>query len=272
MPVVHPDDPPTPPPADRLRGRVAVVTGAARGIGRAVARRYLEEGAAVVAVDLVADELADQVARWRGDGFAAHAAAADVTREADVDRVVADAVRAHGRVDVLANVAGIIVEAGLEATDPATFDRVLAVNLRGPYLLCRAVAPHMRRAGRGAIVNVSSRSGVEGSPVLPAYVASKFALEGLSRSLALELAPFGVGVWTITPGTPTHTAMSETTYGPDARAVWRDPYLITPAFVDLALRPAGSPGDARVDAWALSLVLARHHGAPLGGPDARPRP
>ena len=272
MPVVHPDDPPTPPTADRLRGRVALVTGAARGIGRAVARRYLEEGAVVVAIDRVADELEAEVAGWRAAGHAAHAVPADVTSEADVARVVAEAVAAHGGVDVLANVAGVIVEAGLEATDPATFDRVLAVNLRGPYLLCRAVAPHMKRAGRGAIHNVSSRSGIEGSATLPAYVASKFGLEGLTRSLALELAPFGVAAFTLTPGTPTHTAMSETTYGPEARAVWRDPYLITPAFVDLALRPAGSPGDARVDAWALSLALARHHGARPGGTDARPRP
>jgi NAD(P)-dependent dehydrogenase (short-subunit alcohol dehydrogenase family) len=272
MPVVHPSDPPTPPPADRLRGRVALVTGAARGIGRAVAQRYLEEGATVVAVDRIADELQAQVDAWRAEGLPAHTAPADVTSEEDVARVVDAAMAARGRLDVLANVAGVIVEAGIEATDPATFDRILAVNLRGPYLLCRAVAPHMKRAGRGAMINVSSRSGVEGSANLPAYAASKFGLEGLSRSLAIELAPHGVAVFTITPGTPTHTAMSETTYTPDARAIWRDPYLITPAFVDLALRPAGSPGDGRVDAWALSLALARHHGARPGGTDARPRP
>lgn len=272
MPVVHPNDPPTPPAADRLLGRVALVTGAARGIGRAVAQRYLDEGATVVAVDRIADELQAQVDAWRARGLPAHAAPADVTCEQDVDRVVERAIAALGRLDVLANVAGIIVEAGIEATDPATFDRILAVNLRGPYLLCRAAVPHLKRAGRGAILNVSSRSGVEGSANLPAYAASKFGLEGLSRSLAIELAPHGVAVFTITPGTPTHTAMSETTYTPDVRAVWRDPYLITPAFVDLALRPAGSPGEARIDAWALSLALARHDGARSGGTDARPQP
>lgn len=260
-------DPAPPPPTGRLDGRVALVTGAARGIGRAVARRFAEEGATVVAVDLLGDELRAVVADLAGAGLDVTAAVADVTREDEVARVIDDLVAEHGRLNVLANVAGIIAEAGIEATDPATFDRILAVNLRGPYLLCRAAAPHLRRAHRGAIINVSSRSGVEGSATLGAYVASKYALEGLSRSLAIELGPHGVAVHTVTPGTPTHTKMSEQTYPPELRKVWRDPYLITPAFVELALRPPSAPDAQRVDAWALSLALARAAGAPPpGGP------
>jgi NAD(P)-dependent dehydrogenase (short-subunit alcohol dehydrogenase family) len=244
-------------PAARLTGRVAIVTGAARGIGRAVARRFAEEGALVVGVDVVDDELLEVVAEGRAAGLDLHAAAADVTREDDVARVVADTLAAHGRVDVLANVAGIILEATVEATTPEAWDRILAVNLRGPFLLCRAVAPAMRRAGRGAIINVSSRSGIEGSATLPAYVASKFGLEGLSRSLALDLGPAGVAVNTLTPGTPTHTSMSEITYPPELRKVWRDPYLITPAFVHLAVQTPAGLHDRRVDAWALSEQLRR---------------
>jgi NAD(P)-dependent dehydrogenase (short-subunit alcohol dehydrogenase family) len=244
-------------PAARLTGRVAIVTGAARGIGRAVARRFAEEGALVVGVDVVDDELLEVVAEGRAAGLDLHAAAADVTREDDVARVVADTLAAHGRVDVLANVAGIILEATVEATTPEAWDRILAVNLRGPFLLCRAVAPAMRRAGRGAIINVSSRSGIEGSATLPAYVASKFGLEGLSRSLALDLGPAGVAVNTLTPGTPTHTSMSEITYPPELRKVWRDPYLITPAFVHLAAQTPAGLHDRRVDAWELSELLRR---------------
>jgi len=242
-------------PAARLTGRVAIVTGAARGIGRAVVRRFAEEGATVVGVDIVADELLRHVADLAEAGYPVSAAVADITLEADAARVVADAVAAHGRVDVLANVAGIIVETTVEATTPEAWDRVLAVNLRGPFLLCRAVAPHLRAAGRGSIINVSSRSGIEGSANLPAYVASKFGLEGLSRSLALDLGPDGIAVNTITPGTPTHTAMSEITYSPEMRKVWRDPYLITPAFVHLAVQTPAGLHDRRVDAWALSEQL-----------------
>jgi NAD(P)-dependent dehydrogenase (short-subunit alcohol dehydrogenase family) len=248
---------PAPGTAARLAGRVAIVTGAARGIGRAVARRFAEEGATVVAVDVVADELHAVAAEGRAAGLDLTAAPADVTREDDVARVVADALAAHGRVDVLANVAGIIIETTVEDTTPAAWDRVLAVNLRGPFLLCRAVAPHLRSAGRGSIINVSSRSGIEGSATLPAYVASKFGLEGLSRSLALDLGPHGVAVNTITPGTPTHTSMSEITYPPEMRKVWRDPYLITPAFVHLAVQTPAGLHDRRVDAWALSEQLRR---------------
>lgn len=244
-------------PASRLRGRVALVTGAARGIGRAVATRFAREGATVHAADRLPDELASVAAELAAEGHDVRACPLDVTDDTAVHAAIERIVRTGGRIDVLANVAGIIVLESLDATDVATFDRIVAVNLRGPFLTMRAVAPHMRRAGRGAIINVSSRAGTVGSALEAAYCASKFGLEGLSRAAAKDLEHDGIAVNTITPGIPTRTAMSETTYGPEQRALWRDPDVIAPAFVQLALQDPTGIHDQHVNAWQLSERLRR---------------
>lgn len=238
-----------------LSGNVALVTGAARGIGRAVTKRFAEAGAQVVAIDVIEDELEMFVAEQRAAGYSVTAARADISCEQQVNLLVKQVLADHGRIDVLANVAGVIQEATCEETLISDWDRILGVNLRGPFLLCKAVIPGMKIAGGGSIINVSSRSGIEGTADLPAYSASKFGLEGLSRSLALDLAPFGIAVNTITPGVPTHTAMSETTYGPEMRKIWRDPYLITPAFLYLAIQTSAGVTNQRIDAWQLSEQL-----------------
>jgi NAD(P)-dependent dehydrogenase (short-subunit alcohol dehydrogenase family) len=244
-------------PSSRLRGRVAMVTGAALGIGRAVARRFAREGATVFAADRLPDELGAVVAALTAEGVDVRACPLDVTDDAAVAAAIADIVHVAGRIDVLANVAGIIALEAIDATDVATFDRIVAVNLRGPFLTMRAVAPHMRRAGRGAIINVSSRAGTVGSALEAAYCASKFGLEGLSRAAAKDLQGDGISVNTITPGVPTRTAMSETTYGPEQRTQWRDPDVITPAFVQLALQDPTGIHDQHVNAWQLSERLRR---------------
>lgn len=244
-------------PASRLSGRVALVTGAARGIGRAVARRFAREGATVFAADRLPDELGGVVATLVAEGGNVQACSLDVTDEAAVDAAIMGIIDVAGRIDVLANVAGVIALEAIDATDVATFDRIVAVNLRGPFLTMRAVAPHMRRAGHGAIINVSSRAGTVGSALEAAYCASKFGLEGLSRAVAKDLETDGIAVNTITPGIPTRTAMSETTYGPEQRALWRDPDVITPAFVRLALQDPTGIHDQHVNAWQLSERLRR---------------
>lgn len=245
-------------PASRMRGRIALVTGAARGIGRAVATRFAREGATVHAADRLPDELSAVVADLTAEGCDVRACPLDVTDATAVhvaiERIVA---LSGGRIDVLANVAGIIVLETLDATDVASFDRIVAVNLRGPFLTMRAVAPHMRRAGRGSIINVSSRAGTVGSALEAAYCASKFGLEGLSRAAAKDVEHDGIAVNTITPGIPTRTAMSETTYGPEQRALWRDPDVIAPAFVQLALQDPTGIHDQHVNAWQLSERLRR---------------
>lgn len=239
----------------RLEGRVAIVTGAARGIGRVVARRFAKEGAAVYAVDVLEDELSREAEALREDGHQVRAHPMNVADAEAVDTLVRRVASEAGRIDVLANVAGVIFRRSIDETTVDAWDRLLAVNLRGPFLLCRAVAPPMKRARRGSIINVSSRAGTVGSAEEAAYCASKFGIEGLSRAMARDLEPFGIVVNSITPGIPTRTAMSEVTYDEAARRVWKDPDVITPAFVHLASQTPTGIHDQYVDAWRLSERL-----------------
>ena len=240
-----------------LDGKVALVTGAASGIGRAVARTYAAEGAAVHAVDVQAGALAALVESLHIDGFAASASVGDISVPAVVERTVASVLDASGRIDCLANIAGVISSEPVEEMSLAEWDRILGINLRGTFLCTRAVVPAMKRQGVGSIINVSSRAGAMGFAGMTAYCASKFGIEGLSRALARELGPHGIAVNTITPGTPIHTAMSETTYSPEQRRVWQDPAVIAPAFVHLALQGPEGLNDRYVNAWELTQELAK---------------
>ena len=163
----------------RLGGKVCAVTGAARGIGRAVALAYAAEGATVYALDRLVDELPAPTDRLRPlplDLTDAAAVAATFARiEAETDGV-----------DVLVNNAGIIFFKPIEETSVADWDGLMAVNLRGPFLCTRAVAAGMKARGSGAILNVSSNAGVRGGDNESAYCASKFGIEGFSRALAVE--------------------------------------------------------------------------------------
>jgi meso-butanediol dehydrogenase / (S,S)-butanediol dehydrogenase / diacetyl reductase len=169
--------------------QVAVVTGAASGIGRATAVRLAANGFTVVGLDLE-EEGAAATASAIADagGPSAHAIGVDVRDEPAVQAAVAEAVALAGGVDVLVNAAGIVFYRTLAETTQADLQSLLAVNLLGTYALCRAAAPHLV-ARRGAIVNVASAAGLNGRAYLSAYSASKGAVVALSRSLAVELAP-----------------------------------------------------------------------------------
>ncbi|QNE78848.1 glucose 1-dehydrogenase [Streptomyces finlayi] len=188
----------------KLDGRVALVTGGARGIGAAVVRAFVDEGACVVITDVLSEEgraLQEEL------GEATWFRAADVTSEDDWAAAITEAEREFGPVSVLANNAGIVEFGPLEETDPAVFRRVMDVNLFGPWLGMRAVAPSMRRAGGGVILNVSSTAGLMGYASLSAYVASKWGLRGLTKAAALDLAADGIRVCSIHPG-PISTPMT----------------------------------------------------------------
>jgi 2-dehydro-3-deoxy-L-rhamnonate dehydrogenase (NAD+) len=182
-----------------LENRTAIVTGGARGIGFAIAKRMLQSGAAVVLWDIDANALDKAAAALKRDGRIA-GATVDVTDEAAIARGVETAIRDFDRIDILVNNAGITGgNAPLWELKPDVWRRVVEVNLIAPYLTCRAIAPHMVAAGYGRIVNIASIAGKEGNPNASHYSASKAGLIGLTKSLAKELAATGVLVNCITP-------------------------------------------------------------------------
>jgi NAD(P)-dependent dehydrogenase (short-subunit alcohol dehydrogenase family) len=239
----------------RLAGKVAVVTGAARGIGRAVALAFAAEGARTHLLDRLGEEAEAAANECRVAGGVASARTLDL-RDAEAVAEVLEHIEAEShRIDVLVNNAGVIFFKPIEQTSVADWDGLMAVNLRGAFLCTRAVAPGMKTRRSGAIINVSSNAGVRGGDNESAYCASKFGIEGFSRALAIEMRPYNVSVNTITPGHPVHTPMSETTYGPEQRKIWKDPAEIAPAFVHLALQDAHGLNDQYVRAWDLVQAL-----------------
>ncbi|KAM9865935.1 3-alpha-(or 20-beta)-hydroxysteroid dehydrogenase [Leucobacter aridicollis] len=180
-----------------LDGKVALVTGGARGIGEAYTRALHAAGARVVLADVLAPEGAALAAEL-GDG--ARFVGLDVRDEQQWTAAVDAAVAAFGAVDVLVNNAGIANAAPIEHLTLEKWDAVIGVNLTGVFLGCRAVVPTMKRQGSGSIINISSVEGMRGSPGLHGYTASKFGVRGLSASLAVELGPAGIRVNSVHPG------------------------------------------------------------------------
>ena len=181
----------------RLDGKVALISGAARGQGEAEARLFVAEGARVVLGDVLDDDCA-AVADELGD--AARAVRLDVTREDDWSNAVRAAVDAWGRLDVLVNNAGIVRAAPLESMALDDYLAVVNVNQVGTFLGMRAVVPAMRAAGGGSIVNIASNAGMEGVATVIGYVASKWAVRGMTRAAAVELGPAGIRVNAVVPG------------------------------------------------------------------------
>ena len=180
-------------------GKVAVVTGASSGIGRAVALGLARVGAAVVAVGRDRDALADVCDEIGRLGGSARVVVADVTDESAPAEIVAAAVDQWGRLDVLVNAAGIIASATVETTSDEAFDRMMSINVRATFRLIRASVAALK-ASRGAVVNLSSVAGTRAFPNLLAYCVSKAAVDQLTRCAALDLAADGVRVNAVNPG------------------------------------------------------------------------
>lgn len=200
--------------------KVALVTGAARGIGLAVARRFLADGFDVALLDIEGDLLAKSVSSLDVPD-ATLAVTCDVSDANAVASAVAEVERRFGRLDVLVNNAGVAVFAPLMETSDADWSRVLAVNLTGPFLCTKAAVPMMRQHGGGAIVNITSISGLRASTLRSAYGSSKAGLAHLTKQLAVELAELGIRVNGVAPG-PVDTAMAKAVHSREIRADYHD--------------------------------------------------
>ncbi len=187
----------------RLDGKVALITGAASGMGRAATVRFAREGARVIACDLDLDATRESVAMAEAAGGRALAVRADVSKEAEVREAVRAGIKAYGKLDVLYNNAGIFPSAdhSVVDTDETVWDKVLAVNVKGVYLVCKHGIPELLTAGGGSVINVASFVALVGCSVpQDAYTASKGAVIALTKSLAVQFGPKGVRANAICPG------------------------------------------------------------------------
>jgi NAD(P)-dependent dehydrogenase (short-subunit alcohol dehydrogenase family) len=200
--------------------KVALVTGAARGIGLATAARFVEDGWRVAMLDILGDTLRSATKALE-HADATLALEADVSDAGAVQAAVEQAKREFGRIDALVNNAGIAVFKPMLDVTLEDWQRVLAVNLTGPFLTTQAVAPIMRDQGGGAIVNVTSISGLRASTLRVAYGTSKAGLAHLTRQQAAELAQYGIRVNAVAPG-PVDTAMAKAVHTPAIRADYHD--------------------------------------------------
>jgi NAD(P)-dependent dehydrogenase (short-subunit alcohol dehydrogenase family) len=194
----------------QLKGQVAIVTGGGRGIGRAIALKFAGEGAAVVVTARSENEVRQVVAEIQKAGGKASAVVADVGRESDCAKIVSAAREAFGAVHILINNAGIFGPVRpIEEISAREWDDVMAVNLRGPFLLSQLVLPEMYARGSGSIVNISTVAAKTAFPLNSTYAASKAGMLGLTRSIAAEGARKGVRANAICPGPVTETKMSQ---------------------------------------------------------------
>jgi NAD(P)-dependent dehydrogenase (short-subunit alcohol dehydrogenase family) len=200
--------------------KVALVTGAARGIGFAAARRFLDEGWRVALLD-VDDEGVRQAIAKLAQPERTMALHCDVADAASVANDIAAVGKRFGRLDAVVNNAGVAVFKPLLETTPAEWQRVLDVNLTGPFMVIQAAAPLLRDSGGGAIVNITSISGLRASTLRVAYGSSKAALAHLTKQCAVELASLGIRVNAVAPG-PVDTAMAKAVHSPEIRADYRD--------------------------------------------------
>lgn len=218
----------------RLADRVAVVTGAARGNGRAIAEAYAREGAVVVVADRDAPGAQAAAEAIVAAGGRAEAAALDVTRSAEVESVLDAVTSRHGRLDILVNNAGVIGRYPFLEITEAEWDRVLDINLKGTFLCGQAAARRMVAQGRGVIINVASVNAESVNPTTVHYCASKGAVRTLTKGMALALAPYGIRVNAIGPG-PIYTDLS--------RDRLDDPAALAATLAHIPMGRVGQPQD-----------------------------
>ena len=252
-----------------LENRVAIVTGAGRGWGQAIAVKLAEAGAQVITVARTGSELDNTVSMIRKIGGKCEGVRLDVSDDAAVAALIEKIMSDYGRLDITVNNAAIL---SLKTFDEMTMeeaDRILSVNLRAYLFICKHAVRIMKEHGGGSIINVSSNSGVEGFSNESIYCTAKHGIEGFSKSIAQECREFNIAVNTITPGGNSvglhikPTSITQAQYddlSPEEQQKWGDPLLFSDAFVFLALqRPqAGGISGERFAAYELSEHIRQH--------------
>jgi NAD(P)-dependent dehydrogenase (short-subunit alcohol dehydrogenase family) len=229
---------------NRMIGKVAIITGGNAGIGEAVAKRLAQEGAATVITGRRKTELDRVVREIETKGGKALAVSGSVTDETHARETVARTIKSFGRIDVLVNNAGLgDFGKRIHEMDDATWANVLDVNVNGVFRMTRAVVPHMLKQGSGSIVNISSVASLVGIPMLPAYAASKGALDALTRALAIDYAQDGIRCNVINPG------LIDT---PMAAPLMANPEQLDPILANYPIRRPGKPEEVA----AMVLYLA----------------
>ncbi len=233
-----------------LAGKVAVVTGAGQGIGRAISYTLAKAGAAVGVLDRDGEAAQECVEEIEAQGGRAVAWVVDVADPEGLRRAIDDTAEHFGGLHILVNNAGIGAGGTLEELEVAAWERVLAVNLRAAFLAAKYAAPHMRRAGGGAIVNIASTRALMSEPHTYPYSASKAGLLGLTHSLAVSLGPDGIRVNAISPGWIETSAWRK-------RSQRREPQLRP---IDHAQHPVGRVGRPEDIAWACAFLVSDQAG------------
>ena len=232
-----------------LTGKVALITGASKGIGRAIAEAMGQAGAKVVISSRKQEALDEVAAAMRASGIEATPIAAQVGHKADMENLIAKTVKKYDGIDILVNNAAVNPVFGpLLKTDEATFDKIMEVNLKGPFTLAKMVYPLMAAKGRGAIINISSIGGLSPETMLGIYSVSKAALISLTKAMAREWGRDGIRVNAICPGL-IKTKFSE--------ALWRDEKILQSVMRHQPLNMLAEPQDIA----GLALFLAAEAGA-----------
>lgn len=232
-----------------LAGKTAVITGAAQGLGRAIALAYAQAGMRLALLDVQADKLKQLAQELNTDCLTI---AVDLSQAADTQAAIDTVLREMGTPHILIHNAALLITRSMQQIQLADWQKEVNIILQAAFILSKAVWQPMIDAGGGRIVYLSSGSGIRGFVEEVAYCPAKHGQEGLMKVLAMEGQPFKIAVNTVTPGAPINTPMSAMNYTDDLKQQWVDPMALTPAFLHLARQPLGGLSGERLNAWELS--------------------